>query len=272
MSFTVCSLNCNGLRAADKKGFLGWLAKHKPDLLLLQEIRAWPDQVKPELRSPPGYNSHWVPARKKGYAGVAVYSRVPIERAVVGSGLDWADDEGRVLRVDFAGWTFVSLYVPSGSSGDEGQARKDRYLAHLATYLEALRAEGRPAVVGADWNIAHTALDIWNPIGNKDNSGFLPHERAWVDDLLATGWVDLHRQLSPGVQGPYSWWSNRGQARAKDRGWRLDWLLGTPAAAAVATESWVDTSLNLSDHAPTCVRFTGDLYRDGRVGVFPEAD
>jgi exodeoxyribonuclease-3 len=272
VSFTVCSLNCNGLRAAHKKGFLDWLAKTKPDLLLLQEVRAWPDQVKPELRSPPGYNAHWVCAEKKGYSGVAVFSRVPIERAVVGNGLDWGDAEGRCLRVDFAGWSFVSLYVPSGSSSDERQGRKDRYLAHLAGWLEDLRAEGRPTVVGADWNIAHTELDIWNPKGNKKNSGFLPHERAWVDTLLATGWVDLHRQLNPDVQGPYSWWSNRGQARAKDRGWRLDWLLGTPGVAELAQESWVDRSLDLSDHAPTCVRLSPDLYRAGQVGVFPPLD
>jgi len=268
VSFTVCSLNCNGLRAAHKKGFLKWLAKAKPDLVLLQEVRAWPDQVKPELRSPPGYNAHWVSARKKGYSGVAIYSRVPVSRAVVGSGLDWGDDEGRVLRVDFEGWTFASVYVPSGSSSEERQARKERYLDHLAAWLEDLRQEGRPTVVGADWNIAHTPLDIWNPTGNKKNSGFLPHERAWVDRLLATGWVDIHRQLNPDVQGPYSWWSNRGKARTKDRGWRLDWLLGTPAAAELATESWVGRSRNLSDHAPVFVRFSPDLYREGRVGVF----
>jgi exodeoxyribonuclease-3 len=238
--------------------------------LLLQEVRAWPEQVSPELRSPPGYNAHWVNARKKGYAGVAVYCRVPVDLAVVGSGLDWGDQEGRVLRIDFQGWTFVSLYVPSGSGSDERQARKDIYLAHLSDWLAALRAEGRPTVIGADWNIAPTELDIWNPKGNKKNSGFLPHERAWVADQLATGWVDLHRQLNPGVQGPYSWWSNRGQARAKDRGWRLDWLLGTNGAEALATESWVDTTLNLSDHAPTVVRFSADLYREGELGIFPE--
>ncbi len=272
MAFTVCTLNCNGLRAAHRKGFLSWLETARPDVLLLQEVRAWPDQVKPDLRAPAGYNSHWVNARKKGYAGVAVYSRVPMDRAVEGSGLAWGDDEGRILQVDFRGWSFISLYVPSGSGNEDRQDRKDRYLAHLQGHLEALRGEGRPVVVGADWNIAPTELDIWNPKGNKKNSGFLPHERAWVRERLDTGWVDVHRRLNPETQGPYSWWSNRGQARAKDRGWRLDALWATAGAAALATESWVDTSMNLSDHAPVFVRFGASLYEEGRLGVVPDQD
>ncbi len=268
MSFTVCSFNCNGIRAAHRKGLLAWLDENRPDLLLLQEVRAWPDQVPPEVRCPVGYNSRWVNAVRKGYAGVALYSRVPVDRVVVGTGHEWADDEGRVLRVDVGGWTFASVYVPSGSASEERRARKVPHRPPRWGGRAGRRAGGRPTRVGADWNIAHTELDIWNPKGNAKNSGFLPQERAWVDRVLASGWVDVHRALHPGEGGVYSWWSNRGKARAKDRGWRLDYLLAANGAEERAEQSWVDPRKDLSDHAPVWGRFAGELYREGRLGPF----
>ena len=259
MSFTVCSLNCNGIRSAGRKGFLEWLDKHQPDLLCLQEMRAWPEQVDESLFSPEGYHTQWVNAEKKGYSGVAVYSKKAFDRVSIGSGLDWADSEGRFLRVDIGDLTVISVYVPSGSSKEERQRLKYEYMDHIFEVTGALLKEGRSVLVCGDINICHRAIDIHNPKGNAKNSGFLPEERAWVDRWLEQGWVDTQRALNPDVPGLYSWWSNRGRAREKDLGWRIDYLLANPALAERATEAWIEKRAGLSDHAPCWVRFEGEL-------------
>lgn len=252
---TLCTLNLNGVRAAGKRGFSEWIADRSPDVLCLQELRAMPDQVGDDLRSPEGYSARWNPASKKGYAGTAVYSRDVADRYRHGVGLDWADDEGRAVRADYDGWSAISLYVPSGSSSEERQQRKFGAMEHLRGWFARLLEEDRPIAVCGDINIAHTPLDIHAPKRNEKNSGFLPEEREWLDGILETGWVDVLRTLHPDEPGLYSWWSNRGRAREKDLGWRIDYVLATPSLAERATESWIEKDAGLSDHAPVWVRF-----------------
>lgn len=253
---SVGSLNVNGLRSAARHGFLEWLDGARPDLLLLQEVRARPEQVDDALRSPAGWDARWLCAEKPGYSGVSTLSRLPVQRHTEGCGLDWADAQGRFLRSDFDELTTLNLYLPSGSSSEEAQARKDAFLEHFLAYAERLLDEGRPMLLCGDFNIAHTELDIHNPKGNAKNSGFLPHERAWMTELLALGWRDVLREQHVGEPGLYSWWSNRGRAREKDLGWRLDYVLATPDLAERVVEARVDKHAGLSDHAPVLVSFS----------------
>jgi len=255
MSFTLCSLNLNGIRSAGRRGFSEWLERTRPDLLALQELRAWPEQVPADLRAPAGYSSRWLCAEKKGYSGVGLYSRPPVDRYAPGVGLAWADAEGRVLRADLGELSVISAYVPSGSNSEERQVRKMAFLDHLREFADALLAEGRPAVICGDLNIAPTALDIHAPKRNEKNSGFLPEEREWFARLLESGWVDVPRRLRPDEVGMYSWWSNRGRAREKDLGWRIDHMLTTPGLAELAEDAWIEKDAGLSDHAPVWVRF-----------------
>jgi exodeoxyribonuclease-3 len=253
MPRTLCTLNLNGIRSAGRRGFLRWLKRARPDLLCLQELRAQPADVDDDLRSPAGWNARWESAAKKGYSGVALYTRAAPDRYVAGLPFDHCKEEGRALRADFPDLTVVSLYVPSGSSGPARQKAKFRFLDELRPWFDALLAEGRPVAVCGDVNIAPTALDLARPRQNEKNSGFLPEERAWFARLLESGWTDAVRALHPGEPGLYSWWSNRGRAREKDIGWRLDHVLVSPALAPRVTRAWIETKAGLSDHAPVCV-------------------
>jgi len=255
MSRTLCTLNVNGLRAAAKRGFGDWLARKRPDVLCLQEVRARPEQVSDELRSPAGYSTKWLWAEKRGYSGVALYSREAADAYLPGCGIDWADREGRVLRGDFGDEVIVSTYVPSGSSSEERQALKFSFLDAFPRFTRKLLKLDRPVALCGDVNIAHTELDIHAPKRNEKNSGFLPEERAWLTKLLRQGWVDVLRAQHPDEPGLYSWWSNRGQARAKDLGWRIDYVLMNPAFAERVTRAWIDKEAGLSDHAPVWVEY-----------------
>ncbi|MBL8861517.1 MAG: exodeoxyribonuclease III [Planctomycetes bacterium] len=253
MSRTVCTLNLNGIRSAGRRGFARWLRRKRPDVLCVQELRAHATDVDDDLRCPEGWNARWECAAKKGYAGVGVYSREPVDRYVAGLPFDHCADEGRALRADFPDLSVVSLYVPSGSSGPARQAAKFRFLDEIRPWFDALLAEGRPILVCGDVNIAPEPIDLARPKQNERNSGFLPEERAWFAGLLAAGWVDVVRRLHPAEPGLYSWWSNRGAARAKDIGWRLDHVLATPPAAQRVTRAWIEKQAGLSDHAPVWV-------------------
>lgn len=252
----VTTWNVNGLRAALNKGFEGFLGRCDPHVLHLQEVRAMPDQLPEGWRAPAGYEATWHPAEKRGYSGVATWTRGPHE--VVGVGLPGEpDSEGRVLQTRYAGLRLVNVYLPSGSSGEERQAYKESFMDRFLPMAAALAASGEPVVLTGDLNIAHTEDDIWNPVSNKGTSGFLPHERAWFGRLLATGWVDAQRAaLGPG-KGPYTWWSNRGAAREKDRGWRIDYVIVNAAAAGRVRAVEVDreAGITASDHAPVTVTF-----------------
>ena len=253
---TLCTLNCNGIRAAKKRGFHDWLAKHKPDVLALQEVRARPEQVSEEDLSPAGYNSRWVIAEKKGYSGVAMYSKQSVDSYSVGTGLDWSDSEGRYLRTDFeAGFSVCSLYLPSGSSSEERQTAKYEFMDHFLKFAKKMLREDRPIVIVGDLNIAHQDIDIHNPKSNAKSSGFLPDERAWFSKLLKQGWVDVFREQHGDDPGKYSWWSNRGRARELDRGWRIDYALASPEFAKLVTDTWIEKDAGLSDHAPVWTRF-----------------
>ena len=251
---TICSLNLNGIRSAEKRGFSRWLKRTQPDHLCLQELRATVDDVDDVLRSPAGYNTHWHSAVKKGYSGVALYTRSSAERTHRRTNFELCADEGRVLRADFDDLSVTSLYVPSGSSSPERLAIKYRYLDQLAGFTQALLDEHRPMALCGDFNIAHTAIDIHDPKGNAKNSGFLPEEREWFSKLLAQGWVDILRVLHPGERGHWSWWSNRGRAREKDLGWRIDYVLVSPELAPRVREAWIEKKAGLSDHAPVWIR------------------
>lgn len=250
---TICSLNLNGIRAAEKRGFSEWLAREQPDVLCLQELRANSDQVPDEVRSPAGYSARWNSAQKKGYAGTGLFSREAADAYQVGSGLSWGDDEGRVLRARFADFEVISLYVPSGSSSEERLELKFAYMDHMSSWFAELLAEERPIAICGDFNVAHTERDIWSPKTNVKNSGFLPEERSWFTSLLEQGWRDVYREQHIDEPGLYSWWSNRGQARAKDRGWRLDYCLMTPSFAERVSGAWIEKDADLSDHAPVWI-------------------
>jgi exodeoxyribonuclease-3 len=247
----ITTWNVNGLRAALGKRLPAHLDVLRPDVLLLQEVRARPEQLPGAWAQPDGWTSSWLPADRPGYAGVALWTRSAHD--VIGVGP--SAHEGRVLHARTDGLHAVSCYLPSGSSGPEAQARKDQFLSDLSVWLAPLAAAHEPVVLGGDLNVAPTDADIHDPRGNRSNSGFLPHERAWFATLLASGWTDLVRAALPDRQGPYTWWSNRGRARELDRGWRIDHLLGNRAAADALIGASVhrEGGLDTSDHAPVSV-------------------
>ena len=187
--------------------------------------------------------------------GVALFAREAPDAWSLGSGLAWGDAEGRVVRGDWPELSVVSLYVPSGSSSEERQRLKFEYMEHMLPWMRAMAAEGRPIAVCGDVNVAHTELDIHAPKRNEKNSGFLPEEREWLGEVLASGWVDVLRALHPDEPGLYSWWSSRGRAREKDLGWRIDYVLATPGLAERAREAWIEKDAGLSDHAPVWATF-----------------
>lgn len=251
----LCTLNLNGIRSAERRGFSRWLGKHKPDYLCVQELRAHESDMEEHLLQPEGYAAAFHVAAKKGYSGVGVYARRCPERLTRGLPFAHLADEGRALRADFEGFSLVSLYAPSGSSGEARQAAKFRFLDELDPWLDALAAEKRPVAVCGDLNIAPTAKDLARPRQNEKNSGFLPEERAWFERACRRGWTDVVRRANPDDPALWSWWSNRGQARAKDIGWRIDHVLMNKAFADLVVGARIDKKAGLSDHAPVWVEF-----------------
>ncbi len=250
----VATWNVNGMRAALRKGFDRHIEELSPDVLLLQEIRALPEQLPEAWRDPEGWHVTWHPAEKKGYAGTAIWVRGEAE--VVHTGIAGEPDpQGRVLVVRANGVRFVSVYLPSGSSSPEAQERKEAFMSRFAVWMKELASSDEPTLVAGDLNVAHTEDDIHNPTGNKKNSGFLPHEREWFGELLGLGWHDVLRESVGQRKGPYSWWSNRGRARELDRGWRIDYLLANAALAPRCGDAFVHRAggLEVSDHAPVLV-------------------
>lgn len=249
----ITTWNVNGLRAALRKGFADYLETIRPDVLLLQEIRVTPDQLPEEWSKPAGWHVWWHPAERKGYSGVAVWSREPFK--VLGTGIDRHDPEGRLLRIKVDGLEIHSVYLPSGSSGDHRQEQKEIWMDAFLPWSEQFLKRRTPVILGGDLNIAHTEKDIFYAKSNENTSGFLPHERAWFGRLLETGWRDLVREHYGDRQGPYSWWSNRGRARELDRGWRIDYLLANSAAGKRfhSAEIHREGGLTISDHAPVSI-------------------
>jgi exodeoxyribonuclease-3 len=253
----IITLNLNGIRSAARKGFLEWLARQQADVVCVQEIKAQAADMTAELLSPAGYHGHFHYAEKKGYSGVGLYSRASPAKVATGFGVTEFDAEGRYLRADFGDLSVISLYLPSGSSGEHRQASKFRFLEAFFPLMKRLRKAGREIVLCGDWNIAHREIDLKNWKGNLKNSGFLPEERAWMTRVFdELGWVDVYRRLHPDAAGEgYTWWSNRGQARAKNVGWRIDYQIATPGIAARAKRAAVYRDERFSDHAPLTVEY-----------------
>ncbi len=251
----ITTLNLNGIRSAASKGFFGWMRRHHPDVLCLQETRAHAEQLPRALLRPRGYHAHYRSAERPGYSGVALWTKNAPDRVVDRLGHPVIDREGRYLQVDVGALSLVSWYLPSGSSSPERQAVKFEVMEAFAAHLATLRASGRSVVICGDWNIAHRAIDLTNWRANQKYSGFLPEERAWMDRVLGPiGFVDAYRAFAPeGVQ--YTWWSNRGAARAKNVGWRIDYQIVSPDLAAKVRASTVYTRRWFSDHAPLTIDY-----------------
>lgn len=254
----IITLNLNGIRSASRKGFLEWLPKQRADVICVQELKAQAADMTEELLAPAGYHGHFHYAEKKGYSGVGIYSREKPEKVAAGFGVAEFDAEGRFLRTDFGKLSVISLYLPSGSSGDHRQASKFRFLDAFFPLMKRLRKAGREIVLCGDWNIAHREIDLKNWKGNLKNSGFLPEERAWMTRVFdELGWVDVYRRLHPEATGEaYTWWSNRGQAWAKNVGWRIDYQIATPGIAAQAKRAAVYKTERFSDHAPLIIEYS----------------
>ncbi|GAA5232439.1 exodeoxyribonuclease III [Verticiella sediminum] len=259
----IVSLNLNGIRSAFRKGLQPWIEASGAHVICLQELKALESDLDEGLRNPPGYTGHFFSARKKGYSGVGLYVRDACERVVSGFEVEEFDAEGRIIRADWPRTSVISAYLPSGSSGEERQAAKYRFLDEFGPWLDGLMAEhkatGREFVICGDWNIAHKEIDLKNWRGNQKNSGFLPEERAWLTDVFEKrGFVDVFRVVDDRPD-QYTWWSNRGQAWAKNVGWRIDYQIATPGIAAKAHAASIYKDERFSDHAPLVIDYEATL-------------
>ena len=255
----IITANVNGIRSAAAKGFFSWLSRQRADLVCLQETKAQEHQLEDPVFHPKAFQAWFHDAEKKGYSGTAVYSRHTPTSVQRGLGIDWIDREGRYLELRFPNLIVVSLYMPSGSSGDERQAFKIRMMDAFLPHLRELRSTGLPVVVCGDWNIAHTEADIRNWRQNRKNSGFLPEERTWLSELFDTeGYADAFRALK---QKPheYTWWSQRGNARANNVGWRIDYQIVSDDLAQKVTRTRVYRDKMFSDHAPLLIDYNHDI-------------
>jgi len=256
----IISINLNGIRSAVSKGFLDWLQAQQADFVCLQELKAQEADLSDAMRMAAGLQGWFHCAEKRGYSGVGIYSRHTPERVSAGIGNAEFDAEGRYLRVDIGKLSVISVYLPSGSSSPARQEAKFRFMELFYPKLAALRGEGREIVICGDWNIAHQPIDLKNWRSNQKNSGFLPEERQWLTRVFdELGWVDTFRRLCPSMPDQYTWWSNRGQAWAKNVGWRIDYQIATPAVAQSAKHTEIYKTQRFSDHAPLSIDYEWDL-------------
>ena len=255
----IISINLNGIRSAVSKGFFPWMQQQHADIICVQELKAQAADMTADMLAPDGYHGYFHYAEKKGYSGVGIYSRRKPDAVIEGLGIAEFDAEGRYLEAQFGNLSVVSLYLPSGSSGEERQAVKFKFMAAFMPHLVGLRNSGREIILCGDWNIAHKEIDLKNWRGNRKNSGFLPEERAWLTEIFdQVGFVDVFRKLHPELEA-YTWWSNRGQAWAKNVGWRIDYQIATPGIADAAHSTGIYTEQRFSDHAPLLVEYKTPL-------------
>ncbi len=251
----IVTLNVNGIRSAAKKGFFAWFARQQADVVCLQEIKGQNHQLEDPQFWPEGHACYYLEAEKKGYSGVGLYSRVEPDDVIQGLGWEDMDREGRYLEARFGKLSVVSLYLPSGSSSEERQAVKFSFLDRFLPYLDQCQASGRDYVFCGDWNIAHKAIDLKNWRSNQKNSGFLPEERAWMDQVIEqSGWVDAFRVVNQEAE-QYTWWSNRGQAWAKNVGWRIDYQIVSPSLSPSIRGASIYKDERFSDHAPLTIDY-----------------
>ena len=247
----IISYNVNGIRAALKKDFIGWLQAAAPDVLCLQETKALKEQVETGLFEEAGYQHYWFSAQKKGYSGVAILTKKTPKNIVYGTGIEHIDFEGRVLRVDFDACSVMSLYLPSGTNTDRLDY-KFRFMDDFQAYINTLKETVPKLVICGDYNICHETIDIHDPVRNKNVSGFLPEERYWLDSFLEAGFIDSFRHLNPGPH-QYSWWSYRANARANNKGWRIDYALVSKPLQDAISRSYILSEAYHSDHCPVGV-------------------
>ena len=250
----ILSYNVNGIRAALNKGFSDWLKAANPDVLCLQEIKALKEQIDTAVFEELGYQHYWFSAQKKGYSGVAILAKKEPKKIVYGSGIDHMDFEGRILRVDFDEVSVMSLYLPSGTNTDRLDY-KFRFMDEFQEYINELKQSYPNLVICGDYNICHEAIDIHDPIRNKNVSGFLPEERAWLDGFIKSGFVDSFRYLNPEPHN-YSWWSYRANARNNNKGWRIDYALVSAPLREHISRAFILPEAKHSDHCPVGVELT----------------
>lgn len=255
----VITANTNGIRAAAKKGFFDWLQQQQADVVCIQETKAQVDQLGDAVFHPEGYHCYYFDAQRKGYSGTALYCKQQPQAVHCGLGWDPADSEGRYIQADFNGISVVSLYMPSGSSSEQAQQKKFDFMEQIWPHFAALRRKHREYIVCADWNICHQEIDLKNWKANQKNSGFLPQEREWIDRLYnELGYIDAFRLINQEPE-QYTWWSNRGQARANNVGWRLDYQVVTPGLADKIRAASIYREQQFSDHAPLIMDYAFDL-------------
>ena len=251
----IISININGIRAASRKGFFNWLRRQRADLVCIQETKAQENQLEDKAFRPNNFHCYYKDAVKKGYSGVAIYCRKRPDAVVDQLGFDEFDAEGRYVEAQFGNLSVASLYLPSGSSSEARQEAKFRFLDLYMPRLKKLRQNGREYILCGDWNIAHKKIDLKNWRSNQKNSGFLPEERAWMDELIGdVGFVDAFRSVNQELD-QYTWWSNRGRAWAKNVGWRIDYQIVTPGIGPVVSSAAIYKRKRFSDHAPLIIDY-----------------
>jgi len=254
----IVSYNVNGIRAAMNKGFMDWLIQTNPDIIGLQEVKADLSQINPTVFEDLGYSIYWYPAVKKGYSGVAILTKIKPKAVKYGMNLSKYDDEGRIIQADFEDFSFISSYFPSGTTGDIRQSFKYEFLDDIFGYIQDLKKENPTLILSGDYNICHKAIDIHNPISNKNSSGFLPEERAWMDKFTESGFVDSFRHFNTDPHN-YTWWSYRANARAKNLGWRIDYHMVTKELQNRLKRSLILPAAKHSDHCPILLEIDNKL-------------
>ncbi len=251
----IISYNVNGIRAAMGKGLIDWMKQTSPDVLCLQEIKASPNQVGVFELEEMGYHHYWYPAQKKGYSGVAIFSKIKPDHVDYGCGIKHYDDEGRVLRADFGDVSVMSVYHPSGSSGDDRQAFKMKWLGDFQSYINELKQNKSSLILSGDYNICHKAIDIHNPIANAKTSGFLPEEREWMEQFIQSGFIDTFRHFNKDPHH-YSWWSYRAGSRGKNLGWRIDYNMASQNMENRLVSAGIMPDALHSDHCPVVLEIS----------------
>lgn len=255
----IITLNLNGVRAAAKKGFFEWLSAQSADIVCVQELKAQLSDLSGDMLSPDSYHGYFHCASRKGYSGVGIYCRNKPDKVIEGIGIAEIDEEGRFIQADFGNLSIISIYLPSGSSGDHRQASKFFFMEKFFPLLQTLMISGREIILCGDWNIAHKEIDLKNWRANQKHSGFLPEERIWLSNVLdEIGFVDVFRLLNP-EPDQYTWWSNRGQAWTKNVGWRIDYQIATPAIAHKVRSVSIYKTERFSDHAPLMIDYDHHL-------------
>lgn len=252
----IITYNINGVRAALTKGLAEWTKAANPDILCFQEIKANPEQFNQAVFEEMGYHHYWYPAQKKGYSGVAILSKNKPNEVVYGCGIEAYDQEGRVLRADYDNFSVISLYLPSGSSGDDRQVFKMEFLEDFIVYANNLKKKIPNLIISGDYNICHKAIDIHNPVANANTSGFLPEEREWMDRFTQSGFVDSFRHFNAEPHN-YSWWSYRAGARGKNLGWRIDYNMVSEGLKNKLKRSAILKEAMHSDHCPVLLEIEG---------------